>query len=205
MYMPHARMMYAASCVDNMHTQGLAWCHCNGVGGVLQQQPLYGCPGFTDMVTFSGCSSHAMRFVHCVCVVQVQGVLSAAAESWPHIHISDSLVMADAAVAMARAGCSTIAVLGVDFMSENVRAILDESGLQDVQVGHQHSTAQHSSRSLPLPVCLTHTHTHKHCCTLTPHACVRSSAQHNAAQWQWSLTQPKTMDVCCTVSAGIWV
>lgn len=65
---------------------------------------------------------------------QVQGVLAAAAEGWPHIHISDSLVMADAAVKMAQAGCTTIAVLGVDFMSENVRAILDEAGLQHVKV-----------------------------------------------------------------------
>jgi quinolinate synthase len=70
--------------------------------------------------------------------MQVQGVLSAAAEQWPHIHISDSLVMADAAVKMAQAGCSTIAVLGVDFMSENVRAILDEAGLSHVQVGADH-------------------------------------------------------------------
>jgi quinolinate synthase len=70
----------------------------------------------------------------CCHIAQVQGVLSAAAEQWPHIHISDSLVMADAAVKMAHAGCSTIAVLGVDFMSENVRAILDEAGLSDVQV-----------------------------------------------------------------------
>jgi quinolinate synthase len=72
--------------------------------------------------------------------VQVQGVLSAAAEQWPHIHISDSLVMADAAVKMAQEGCSTIAVLGVDFMSENVRAILDEAGLSHVQVGAEHTT-----------------------------------------------------------------
>jgi len=62
-------------------------------------------------------------------------VLSAAAESWPHIHISDSLVMADAAVKMAQAGCTTVAVLGVDFMSENVRAILDEAGMQHIKVG----------------------------------------------------------------------
>lgn len=68
------------------------------------------------------------------CCAQVQGVLAAAGESWPHIHISDSLVMADAAVKMAQAGCTSIAVLGVDFMSENVRAILDEAGLQDVKV-----------------------------------------------------------------------
>ncbi len=66
---------------------------------------------------------------------QVQGVLSAAAGRWPHVHISDSLVMADAAVKMAEAGCRAVAVLGVDFMSENVRAILDEAGHTDVEVG----------------------------------------------------------------------
>ncbi len=65
---------------------------------------------------------------------EVQGVLASAAERWPHIHISDSLVMADRAVAMAKAGCKAIAVLGVDFMSENVRAILDEAGFKDVGV-----------------------------------------------------------------------
>jgi quinolinate synthase len=67
-------------------------------------------------------------------VHQVQGVLMSAAERWPHIHISDSLVMADRAVAMAEAGCKAVCVLGVDFMSENVRAILDEAGHRDVQV-----------------------------------------------------------------------
>jgi quinolinate synthase len=36
---------------------------------------------------------------------EVQGVLMSAAESWPYIHISDSLVMADMAVKMAREGC----------------------------------------------------------------------------------------------------
>jgi len=65
---------------------------------------------------------------------QVQGVLTSAAQEWPHIHISDSLVMADSAVAMAAAGCTNVAVLGVDFMSENVRAILDEAGHHDVAV-----------------------------------------------------------------------
>lgn len=65
---------------------------------------------------------------------QVQGVLTAAGEHWPHIHISDSLVMADAAVRMAEAGCTAVAVLGVDFMSENVRAILDEAGHTGVKV-----------------------------------------------------------------------
>ena len=72
---------------------------------------------------------------------EVQGVLSAAASRWPHIKISDSLVMADGAVGMAEAGCKTIAVLGVDFMSENVRAILDEAGHQDVAVYRMASDA----------------------------------------------------------------
>ena len=59
---------------------------------------------------------------------EVQGVLAAAAKQWPHIHISDSLVMADKAVAMAQAGCTAVAVLGVDFMTENVRAVMDGAG-----------------------------------------------------------------------------
>ncbi|MCO4771265.1 MAG: quinolinate synthase NadA [Deltaproteobacteria bacterium] len=63
---------------------------------------------------------------------ELQGVLSAC--DWPHIAISDSLKMADAAVAMADAGVGTIYVLGVDFMSENVRAMLDASNHQDVVV-----------------------------------------------------------------------
>lgn len=65
---------------------------------------------------------------------EVQGVLTAAQKHWPHIHISDSLVMADKAVNMAKAGCEFITVLGVDFMSENVRAILDQAGFGKVGV-----------------------------------------------------------------------
>lgn len=63
---------------------------------------------------------------------EVQGVLTAAQKQWPHIRISDSLVMADTAVRMAEAGCEYITVLGVDFMSENVRAILDQAGYEKV-------------------------------------------------------------------------
>jgi quinolinate synthase len=63
---------------------------------------------------------------------EVQGLLTAAKKQWPHIHISDSLVMADSAVKMAEAGCDYITVLGVDFMSENVRAILDQAGFNKV-------------------------------------------------------------------------
>jgi quinolinate synthase len=62
--------------------------------------------------------------------VELQGVLWACKH--PHIHISDSLLMADSAVSMAKAGAKEIVVLGVDFMSENVRAILDESGFPQV-------------------------------------------------------------------------
>eukprot|EP00963_Diacronema_lutheri_P006540 scaffold574_cov333-Pavlova_lutheri.AAC.29 len=73
---------------------------------------------------------------------EVQGVLSEAALDWPHICISDSLLMADKAVAMVKeGGCKSICVLGVDFMSENVRAILDEAGHKDVQVYRMASDA----------------------------------------------------------------
>ncbi|KAG7012278.1 Quinolinate synthase, chloroplastic, partial [Cucurbita argyrosperma subsp. argyrosperma] len=65
---------------------------------------------------------------------EVQGVLTAARKEWPHIYISDSLVMADMAVKMAKDGCQFVAVLGVDFMSENVRAILDQAGFGEVGV-----------------------------------------------------------------------
>ncbi len=63
---------------------------------------------------------------------ELQGTLSSC--DWPHIRISDSLVMADAAVEMVEAGAETVVVLGVDFMSENVRAILDASGHRDIAV-----------------------------------------------------------------------
>ncbi len=63
---------------------------------------------------------------------ELQGVLAACEHE--HIHISDSLLMADSAVKMAAAGMRTIVVLGVDFMSENVRAMLDAAGRQDVPV-----------------------------------------------------------------------
>ncbi len=64
--------------------------------------------------------------------VELQGVLSAC--HWPHVRISDSLKMADEAIEMAEAGMRSIVVLGVDFMSENVRAMLDASGHKDVAV-----------------------------------------------------------------------
>lgn len=63
---------------------------------------------------------------------ELQGVLSSC--DWRHIHVSDSLAMADRAIAMAEQGVGTVAVLGVDFMSENVRAMLDASGYQHIPV-----------------------------------------------------------------------
>lgn len=63
---------------------------------------------------------------------ELQGVLSACTH--PHIFVADSLLMADHAVTMAEAGVTAIIVLGVDFMSENVRAVLDSAGYVDIPV-----------------------------------------------------------------------
>jgi len=68
---------------------------------------------------------------------ELQGVL--ARLTWPHVHISDSLLMADKAVAMVDGGghlpgAERIVVLGVDFMSENARAMLDKAGHTAVPV-----------------------------------------------------------------------
>lgn len=71
--------------------------------------------------------------------VELQGILTAC--PWPHIQISDSLAMADRAVKMAEAGVRRVVVLGVDFMSENVRAVLDAAGHTDVAVWRLSSDA----------------------------------------------------------------
>lgn len=63
---------------------------------------------------------------------ELQGVLFGSGSE--HVHISDSLLMADAAVRMAESGVENVVVLGVDFMSENVRAMLDASGHSEVGV-----------------------------------------------------------------------
>lgn len=57
---------------------------------------------------------------------EIQGILNAC--EWPHIKIADSLLMGDYAVKMAEEGVDNILVLGVDFMSENVQAILRANG-----------------------------------------------------------------------------
>jgi quinolinate synthase len=63
---------------------------------------------------------------------ELQGALSAC--DWPHIQVSDSLLMADAGIRMAEAGLERVIVLGVDFMSENVRAMIDAAGHREVDV-----------------------------------------------------------------------
>lgn len=50
------------------------------------------------------------------------------------VHIADSLAMAGSAIRMAEDGCRSIAVLGVDFMAENVRALLDRAGFEEIPV-----------------------------------------------------------------------
>ncbi len=63
---------------------------------------------------------------------ELQGVL--ARLSWPEVHVSDSLLMADRAVTMAADGVRSVVVLGVDFMSENARAMLDAARFTSVPV-----------------------------------------------------------------------
>ncbi|OQR94928.1 quinolinate synthetase A protein [Achlya hypogyna] len=63
---------------------------------------------------------------------ELQGVLSSL--KWPHTLIADSLAMGEAAAVMAKNGAKAVACLGVDFMSESVRANLDSNGYHDVPV-----------------------------------------------------------------------
>ena len=63
---------------------------------------------------------------------ELQGVLQSS--GYKHVQISDSLVMADRAVDMVRAGAKRIIVMGVDFMAENVRAVLDGAGFRKIPV-----------------------------------------------------------------------
>ncbi|TYZ58421.1 hypothetical protein PybrP1_004253 [[Pythium] brassicae (nom. inval.)] len=63
---------------------------------------------------------------------ELQGVLSSL--SWEHTFIADSLAMGEAAAKMAKKGIQSVAVLGVDFMSESVRANLDSNGFEHLPV-----------------------------------------------------------------------
>lgn len=63
---------------------------------------------------------------------ELQGLLFGL--KWPHVSISDSLAMAGKGLQMVQAGVEKLVVLGVDFMSENVRAILDAHGMEHIPV-----------------------------------------------------------------------
>jgi quinolinate synthase len=79
------------------------------------------------------CRTHNVGVVaHYYMDAELQGVLTRLPEGY--VVIADSLKMADAAVEQAAAGRQAIVVLGVDFMSENVRAVLDAAGHADVGV-----------------------------------------------------------------------
>ncbi|HEY0133667.1 MAG TPA: quinolinate synthase NadA [Nannocystis sp.] len=77
-------------------------------------------------------ASEAGVVAHFYMDAELQGALLAT--KWQRLHISDSLVMADRAVAMAQQGARAVVVLGVDFMSENVRAVMDSAGFGHVPV-----------------------------------------------------------------------
>lgn len=81
----------------------------------------------------AACERHAIGIVaHFYMDAELQGVLVRVGA--PHTFVADSLQMADVAVKMAEAGKKTIVVLGVDFMTENVRAVLDAAGHAGVAV-----------------------------------------------------------------------
>ena len=63
---------------------------------------------------------------------EIQGVISQLPSSQKLI--SDSLLMGQGAVDQAKNGAKHRIVLGVDFMSENIRALIDKNGFQDVTV-----------------------------------------------------------------------
>jgi quinolinate synthase len=94
-------------------------------------------PGLVERLHGLLARTHAGIVAHFYMDAELQGVLSACSalgNDAPFIHIADSLQMADRAVQMAEQGARAICVLGVDFMSENVRAMLDAAGFAHVPV-----------------------------------------------------------------------
>jgi len=86
--------------------------------------------------------------------VELQGVLTSASKlqatlspnSAPRIAIADSLKMGDDAVKMCESGATSIACLGVDFMSESVKTIMSRNGFGHIPV--YRATAKHIGCSL---------------------------------------------------------
>jgi len=64
---------------------------------------------------------------------ELQGIITAC-KTPNGVFIADSLAMADQCVKQVKAGFKSVAVLGVDFMSANARAILDKEGFANVPV-----------------------------------------------------------------------
>jgi quinolinate synthase len=103
-------------------------------GSFAEAQAAYLSPNPDDVALLSRlCRDKKVGLVaHFYMDAELQGVI--AALDWEHKLVSDSLQMADAAVRMVEGGCEVIVVLGVDFMSENVRAVLDHAGHRGVRV-----------------------------------------------------------------------
>ncbi len=77
---------------------------------------------FFAVPTFLSKRTISITYINCVCV------------GWEHVFVADSLAMGEAAVEMAKKGVKNFAVLGVDFMSESVKATLKQQGFSDVHV-----------------------------------------------------------------------
>jgi quinolinate synthase len=103
-------------------------------GSFAEAQAAYLSPESSTVEALASlCRTHDVGIVaHYYMDAELQGVLTQLPAS--HMTIADSLKMADAAVEQAKAGRKAIVVLGVDFMSENVRAVLDAAGFESVGV-----------------------------------------------------------------------
>jgi len=104
-------------------------------GTFAESQMAFLSPDGGDVATLDGSLAAANMGVvaHFYMDPELQGVL--AATKWPHVTTSDSLAMGDAAIKMVKeGGVTSIACLGVDFMAESVRAMMDAAGLQRVPV-----------------------------------------------------------------------
>ena len=87
---------------------------------------------FTQNLTSVLTKKHIGLVAHFYMDAEIQGLVSRLPPS--QRLISDSLLMGQGAVDQAKQGAKHIIVLGVDFMSENVRALLDKNGFQNVTV-----------------------------------------------------------------------
>ncbi len=107
---------------------------CEAQGRFAESQAAFLHPDSNDVQTLTQAleRTHLGIVAHFYMDPELQGLLHAT--SWPHVFVADSLKMADAALTMAQAGVKGLVVLGVDFMSENVRALLDRSGFADLPV-----------------------------------------------------------------------